>query len=152
MGYRFSDTWRVTLAERTMSSSHRRRPGRGPARNPGQTTEDATLSLAGAVRSLPVGAALDGHLALALARLGQQLNTAGLSTTWEGAGRVARCVTALGWYLETQVHAGDCLCRVAQMLHGNAVAKQLASAQAATLPEALAKAALLAALGAEPPA
>jgi hypothetical protein len=36
------------------------------------------------------------------------------------------------------------------VLRGNAVAKQLASAQAATLPEALAKAALLAALEAEP--
>ncbi|HZY83789.1 MAG TPA: hypothetical protein VFE78_03095 [Gemmataceae bacterium] len=123
---------------------------RGPDRNPARTTADATLTLAAAVRALAAGPALDGRLTQALARLGQRLDAAGLSTTWEGAGRVVACVTKLGWYLETQVHAGDCLCRVAQVLRGNAVAKQLASAQAATLPEALAKAALLAALEAEP--
>jgi hypothetical protein len=134
-----------------MSPNQRRTAGRGAARNPARTTADAMLSLAAAVRALAAGPELDGRLVHALARLGQQLDAAGLSTTWEGAGRVAGCVTALGWYLETQGHADRCLCRVAQVLRGNAVAKQLASAQAATLPEALAKAALLAALEARPP-
>jgi hypothetical protein len=134
-----------------MSSKQRRSSGRGPARDPARTTANATLTLAAGVKAMAAGPALDGHLAQALLRLGRRLDAAGLSTTWAGAGRVADCVTALGWYLETQLHADSCLCRVAQVLRGNAVAKQLASAQAATLPEALAKAALLAALGAEPP-
>ncbi len=135
-----------------MDRKQRRTPAPGPRRLPAGTTADVTPTLAGAVLKAPPGAALDGHLAQALGRLGQPLAASGLSTTWEGAGRVAACISALGWYLEAQVHRDDCLCRVLQVLRGNAVAKQLAGAQAPSFPEALAKAALLAALEAQPPA
>ncbi len=91
-------------------------------------------------------------VARALQRLGQSLPAAGLSTTWDGMGGVMRALTALGCYLETQAHADRCLCRVSRVLKGNAVAKQLASAEAAQAPEAVARAAILACLEMEPPA
>jgi hypothetical protein len=116
------------------------------------TTADATPTLAAALRSVPAGPVLDDMLARALQRFGQPLPAAGLSTTWEGVGLLVRTLNALGCYLETQAHADRCLCRVSRALKGNAIAKQLASAEAAQVPEAVARAALLACLEMEPPA
>jgi hypothetical protein len=135
-----------------MSSFFRRR-GRGPDRratNP-PTTADATPTLASALRGVAAGPPLDELVARSLGRLGHPLPAAGLSTTWEGASRVCQAMTALGCYLETQVHADRCLCRVLRVLQGNAVSKQLSSADAGQLPEAVARAALLACLEMEPP-
>jgi hypothetical protein len=87
----------------------------------------------------------------ALERLGQSPGAVGLSTSWEGARALAVCLTAMGCYLETQIHADRTLCRVLRVLKGNAVAKQLASAEGSEFPEAVARAALLACLEMEPP-
>jgi hypothetical protein len=131
-----------------------RRPASGsvPPPRPSRTTADATPTLGAALRAVPAGPRLDDLLARSLEQLGQPVAAAGLSTTWEGLGRVVQALTTLGCYLETQAHADRCLCRVARVLKGNAVAKQLASAEAAKTPEAVARAALLACLEMEPPA
>jgi hypothetical protein len=115
------------------------------------TTADATPTLAAAVRGLAVGPALDDMVSRSLIRLGQSLAPRCLSTTWEGASRVVGTLTALGCYLEVQVHGDRSLCRVLRVLRGNALAKQLASAEGLTLPEAVARAAVLACLEMEPP-
>jgi hypothetical protein len=134
--------------------SRRPAPGSDPPRSPpsSPTTADATPTLAAALRAIPAGPALDGMVAAALHRLGQPLPPAGLSTTWEGMGRLMAALTALGCYLETQAHADRCLCRVSRVLKGNAIAKQLASGEAPAAPEAVARAAILACLEMEPPA
>jgi hypothetical protein len=135
-----------------MSNNPRRRgTNAANARPDARTTADATPTLTGMVRALRPGMALDEQLGRAFARLGQRLATAGASTTWDGAQHVVERLTALGCYLEVQIHAGRCLCRVLRVLQGNAISKQLASADAAALPEAVAKAALLTLLEMEPP-
>jgi hypothetical protein len=132
-------------------SSNPRRPG-GRVRPSSGTTADVTPTLAAAVQAMPPGPGLDGHVATALGRLGESLPADGLSTTWEGARRLVERLTAMGYYLEMQIHADRCLCRVLKVLRGNAVSKQLAGAEGPCLPEAVAKAALLAFLEAQPPA
>jgi hypothetical protein len=131
--------------------SRRPAPGSDPSRSPKGTTADVTPTLAAAVRAIPVGPSLDDMVARALGRLGYSLPAAGLSTTWEGVGRLVVALTTLGCYLETQVHADRCLCRVSRVLKGNAVAKQLASAEGPHVSEAVARAAILACLEMEPP-
>ena len=131
-----------------MSTNPRRR---GAGSRESQTTADATPTLAGMVRSLKPGPALDDQVGRAFARLGHNPLTESASTTWEGAQRLVHGLTTLGCYLEMQMHANRCLCRVLRVLKGNAISKQLASAEAPTLPEAIAKAALLTLLEMEPP-
>ncbi len=133
------------------SPSRRPRPGSESARPPAGTTADVTQTLAAALRAVPVGPSLDDMVARALERVGHPISAAGLSTTWEGVGRMVAALTALGCYLETQVHADSCLCRVSRVLKGNAVAASLASAQAPQMSEAVARAAVLACLEMEPP-
>jgi hypothetical protein len=117
----------------------------------GRSTADATPTLAAALRGVPAGPDLDQLVRRAVERLGKHLDGPSLSTTWEGARHLTACLTALGCYLETQVHADRTLCRVLRVLKGNAVAKQLASAEGPQLPEAVARAALLVLLEMEPP-
>jgi hypothetical protein len=135
-------------------TAHSRRRGRGPEGSPASppTTADATPALASALRGIPAGPPLDGVVAHALGRLGPTPPAEGLSTTWDGAGRVTHALTALGCYLEGQVHADRASCRVLRVLKGNALATRLASAEAPQWPEAVARAALLACLEMEPPA
>jgi hypothetical protein len=127
------------------------RPAPEPPRPTLRTTADATPTLASALRGVAAGPALDQLLRRAVERLGAPLAGPDLSTTWEGARQVTACLTTLGCYLETQVHADRTLCRVLRVLQGNAVAKPLASAEGPQLPEAVARAALLACLEMEPP-
>lgn len=135
-----------------MSASERRGgPNPGKSRPTARTTADATPNLAAVVLATPPGPALDEHVCRALQRLGRRFTRRELSTSWEGARYLVEELTELGGYLEIQVHADHCLCRVLRVLRGNAVAKQLASAQASQLPEAVAKAVLLACLEMEPP-
>jgi hypothetical protein len=136
----------------TAMSARPRRPGSNPRLSPPRSTANATPTLAVFVRGLAAGKELDDLAALALRRLGQSLPAAGLSTSWEGLGRLVGALTALGCYVETQAHADRCLCRVSCVLKGNAVAKQLASAEGAQMSEAVARAAVLACLEMEPPA
>jgi hypothetical protein len=103
------------------------------------------------VRAMPAGSALDEQIGKAFSRLGQSINTVGLSTTWGGAQQLIERLTALGYYLELQTHSNRSLCRVLRVLTGNAISKQLASTDAVTLPEAVAKATLLTLLETEPP-
>jgi hypothetical protein len=100
---------------------------------------------------MSAGSALDDHVTRAFARLGHQMYTPGISTTWVGAQQLVEALTTLGYFLELQAHSDRCLCRVLRVLKGNAISKQMASAEAPNLPEAVAKAALLTLLETEPP-
>ena len=116
-----------------------------------RTTADATPALASAIEAMNAGSSLEHQLGRAFARLGQPFEAAGVSLSWNGTERLIKRMTALGCYLEIQTHADFSLCRILRMLKGNAIAKQLASMQAPSLPEAVAKAALLTLVEMEPP-
>jgi hypothetical protein len=116
-----------------------------------RTTAHAAPNLLSMVQGMSAGSALDEQVERAFARLGHKLYAPGLSQTWVGAQQLIESLTHLGHYVELQVHADRCRCRVLRVLKGNALAKQLATIDAATLPEAIAKASLLTLLGVEPP-
>lgn len=131
-----------------MNTNPRRR---SPSPQKVQTTADATPTLGSMVKSMSAGPVLDEQVGQAFAHLGQPMNTIGISTTWSGAQQLIERLTALGYFLELQTHAHSCLCRVLLVLRGKAVSKQLATTEAPTLPEAVAKATLLTLLEMEPP-
>ncbi len=114
-------------------------------------TADVTPALASTIEGMTPGARLEQQLARAFARLGQPFEAAGVSLSWNGTERLVKRLTSLGCYVEIQTQADSSLCRVLRMLKGNALAKQLASMQAASVPEAVAKAALLTLVEMEPP-
>jgi hypothetical protein len=116
-----------------------------------RTTAHATPTLAGMIRTLSAGPSLEQQLSRAFTRLGQPFDTDGVSRSWAGAERLAKRLMGLGCYLEMQTQSSRCHCRVLRVLKGNALAKQLASMEAPSLPEALAKAALLTLVEMEPP-
>lgn len=116
-----------------------------------RTTADTTPALAGMIQNLSAGASLEQQLSRAFQRLGQPFDAAGVSLSWNGAERLVKRLLTLGCYLDIQTHAGQTLCRILHVLKGNAVAKQLASMQAPSLPEAIAKAALLSLTEMQPP-
>ena len=116
-----------------------------------RTTADTTPALAGMIQNMNAGASLEQQLARAFMRLGQPFEAAGVSISWSGVERLVKRLTALGCYLEIQTHAGHSHCRILHVLKGNAIAKQLASMQAPSLPEAIAKAALLTLVEMQPP-
>jgi hypothetical protein len=135
-----------------MNSHPRRRGVSSPkSDDPSRTTADSTPALAGVIENLSAGAKLEHQLTRAFDRLGQPFDAAGVSLSWTGAERLVKRLNALGCYLEIQTHAGHCCCRVLHVLKGNAIAKQLASMQAPSLPEAVAKAALLTLVEMQPP-
>lgn len=119
--------------------------------DPSRTTADATPALAGIIENMSAGAGLENQISRAFSRLGQPFEAAGVSLSWNGAERLVKRLTALGCYLELQAHEHSCFCRILHVLKGNAVAKQLASMHAPSLPEATAKAALLALTEMQPP-
>jgi hypothetical protein len=116
-----------------------------------RTTAQAAPNLSTLVQGMSAGSALDDQVGRAFERVGHKLYSPGLSQTWVGSQQLVESLTHLGYYVELQVHADHCLCRVLRVLKGNAIAKQLAAIDAATLPEAVAKASLLALLALEPP-
>lgn len=135
-----------------MNSNPRKRGGSARKRElDSRTTADATPALAGMIQNMSAGAMLEQQISRAFQRLGQPFDAAGVSVSWSGAERLVKRLTTLGCYLEFQTHTGNAHCRVLHVLKGNAIAKQLASMQAATLPEAIAKAALLTLVEMQPP-
>ncbi len=116
-----------------------------------RTTADSTPALASIIEGMSAGSKLEHQLNRAFERLGQPFNATGVSLSWTGAERLVRRLNELGCYLELQTHAEHCNCRVLHVLKGNAVAKQLATMRAPSLPEAIAKAALLALVEMQPP-
>lgn len=134
-------------------SSNPRKGGNGSRKRDldSRTTADATPALAGMIQNMSAGAVLEQQISRAFQRLGQPFDAAGVSLSWSGVERLVKRLTALGCYLELQTHAGHTHCRILHVLKGNAIAKQLASMQAAKLPEAIAKAALLTLLEMQPP-
>jgi hypothetical protein len=134
-------------------SSHPRNRGAIPPKDQetSRTTADSTPAVAGIIENMSAGAILEQHLSRAFARLGQPFDAAGVSLSWTGVERLVKRLNALGCYLEIQMHAGHCCCRVLHVLKGNAIAKQLATMQAPSLPEAVAKAALLTLVEMQPP-
>ncbi|HTU20366.1 MAG TPA: hypothetical protein VMG10_20045 [Gemmataceae bacterium] len=135
-----------------MSSSSRKRGASfGKIEDDSRTTADTTPALAGMIQNMKAGASLERQLGQAFQRLGQPFEAAGVSVSWSGAERLVKRLTAQGCYLEIQTHAGHSHCRILHVLKGNAIAKQLASMQAPSLPEAIAKAALLALVEMQPP-
>ncbi len=135
-----------------MSSNPRKREASSPKdRETSRTTADATPAVATLIENMSAGATLEQQLSRAFARLGQPFDAVGVSLSWTGAERLVKRLNALGCYLEIQTHAGHCCCRVLHVLKGNAIAKQLASMRAPSLPEAIAKAALLSLVEMQPP-
>jgi hypothetical protein len=116
-----------------------------------RTTDDSTPTLAGIIEGMSAGAKLEHELNRTFQRLGQPFDAAGVSLSWTGAERLVRRLNALGCYLELQAHNDNCTCRILHVLKGNALAKQLATMRAPSLPEAIAKAALLALVEMQPP-
>jgi hypothetical protein len=70
----------------------------------------------------------------------------GASTTWDGSRHVAAALTGLGCDIVTRISATRCLCRVSRVEGPNGAVRELATAEGPALPEALARAALLACL------
>jgi hypothetical protein len=116
------------------------------------TTADATPSLSVAIRRMTAGHALDEMVGRTVLGLALPEKAHGVSTSWEEMRRVVRRLTTLGCYVQVQIHADQCFCEVLRVLDGAAVAKQLAVAEAAQLPEAIAKAAVIACLVMQPQA
>jgi hypothetical protein len=121
------------------------------ANGPSRTTADATPDVIGMIQSMNAGPKLEEQLSRAFGRLGDPFTASGVSTSWSGAERLVRRLTTLGCYVEIQTYADHCLCRILRILKGNALSKQLASMDAPSLPEAIAKAALLTLFEMEPP-
>jgi hypothetical protein len=117
-----------------------------------RTTADASPSLGAAIRQLPAGHPLDELVGRTVFGLARPEKAHGISASWEGARRIVEKLTELGCYVQMQAHASQSFCEVLRVLDGAAVAKQLAIADAPALPEAVAKAAVLACLEMQPPA
>jgi hypothetical protein len=115
-------------------------------------TADATPSLSAAIRKLTAGHALDEMVGRTVLGLARPEKAHGVSTSWEDMRRVVKRLTTLGCYVQMQVHADQSFCEVLRVLDGAAVAKQLAVAEAPQLPEAVAKAAVVACLEMQPQA
>ena len=115
-----------------------------------RTTADATPSLSAAIRSLKSGHALDEMVGRAVLGLARPEKAHGVSTSWDGVQRIVTRLTALGCYVQMQVHDNQSFCEVLRVLEGAAVATQLAIAEGAALPEAVAKAAVVACLEMHP--
>lgn len=115
------------------------------------STGDATPSISAAVRALAAGHVLDEMVGRTVLGLAHPEAARGISTSWEGVRRLVERLTTLGCYVQIQVHADQCFCEVLRVLDGAAVAKQLAIADAPRLPEAVAKAAVVACLEMQPP-
>ena len=114
------------------------------------TTADATPSVSIAIQKMSAGHALDEMVGRTVLGLARPERAHGVSTSWEEMRRVIARLTTLGCYLQIQVHANQCFCEVLRVLEGAAVAKQLAVADAPQLPEAVAKAAVIACLEMQP--
>jgi hypothetical protein len=114
------------------------------------TTADATPSLSAAIRKMTAGPALDEMVGRTVLGLARPESAHGISTSWNGMQRVVDRLTTLGCYVQMQVHADQCFCEVLRVLEGAAVAKQLAVADGPGLPEAVAKAAVVACLEMQP--
>ncbi|HEY7310528.1 MAG TPA: hypothetical protein VH643_14285 [Gemmataceae bacterium] len=121
------------------------------ADGPSRTTADATPTVIGMIQSMKAGPKLEERLSRAFTLLGHPFTASGVSTSWSGAERLVRRLTTLGCYVEIQTHADHCLCKILRILKGNALSKQLASMDAPSLPEAIAKAALLTLVEMQPP-
>jgi hypothetical protein len=134
------------------TNTPRRGTSAGHAGPPARTTADATPSLAAAVRALTAGRSLDELVGRTVLGLPRPESAHGVSTSWDGARQVVGRLTDLGCYVQVQAHKDRCYCQVLRVLEGAAVAKQLAAAEAPTLPEAVAKAAVVACLEMQPPA
>jgi hypothetical protein len=142
----------MTVGSLGMNTNPRKRGGNSrEADGPARTTADATPTLVGMIQRMNAGSTLEEQLSRAFTRLGHPFTASGVSTSWSGAERLVRRLTGLGCYLEIQAHADHCLCRVLRVLKGNALSKQLASMDAPSMPEAVAKAALLTLVEMEPP-
>jgi hypothetical protein len=115
-----------------------------------RTTSDANLNLSETVRRLSAGNELDEMVGRSVLGLARQEDAHGVSTSWRGIRRIVDRLTKLGCYVQMQVHADRSYCEVLRVLEGAAVAKQLAFAEGTSLPETVAKAAVLACLEMHP--
>jgi hypothetical protein len=113
-------------------------------------TNDATPSVSESVRRQSAGQALDEMVGRSVFGLVRPEEVHGISGSWQGIRRIVDRLTKLGCYVQMQVHADHAYCEVLRVLEGAAVAKQLAVAEGAALPEAVAKAAVIACLEMQP--
>jgi hypothetical protein len=116
-----------------------------------RTTSDATPSLSTLIRTTSAGHFLDEKVATYVFDLTRPEKAHGISSSWDGMRLIVDRLTALGCYVQMQVHADQSFCEILRVLEGAAVAKQLAVADGTTLPEAVARAAVIACLAMQPP-
>jgi hypothetical protein len=117
-----------------------------------RSTADATPSLSEGIRRLSAGSELDEWVGRTVFGLAQPEAAHGISGSWKGMRRIVERLTALGCYVQMQIHADHAFCEVLRVLDGAAVSKQLALADGAGLPETVAKAAVIACLEMQPQA
>jgi hypothetical protein len=115
-----------------------------------RTTGDATPSLSAAICQMAAGHSLDELVGRTVFGLARPEKAHGISTSWDGIRKIVERLTALGCYVQMQVHADQCFCEVLRVLEGAAVSKQLAIADGKALPETVAKAAVVACLEMQP--
>jgi hypothetical protein len=125
-------------------------PRGGSLANPGalnsRTTADATPTLTAAVQAMKAGAQLDELVARTVLPNRAAGKSRTLSTTWDGAHQVISRLTEIQCHVQLHVHGGSTVCTVLRMPDKASKGEQLAVAECPTLPEAVAKAAVLACL------
>jgi len=107
------------------------------------TAANTTPSLNTAVLAMGPGKALDELVERSVLRGSAPGQARGSTTSWEGAQVIVKRLTALECGLRLQVQSGAYNCSVFRIL-GSEEEKELAEAEAHNLPEAVAKAAILA--------
>ncbi|MFL5244402.1 MAG: hypothetical protein ACJ8FY_20065 [Gemmataceae bacterium] len=107
------------------------------------TAANTTPSLNTAVLAMTPGKALDELVERSVLRGTAPGKARGSSTSWEGAQVIVNRLTELGWGLRLQLQSGRWYCSVFRLLE-NEEMKELTEAEAGNLPEAVAKAAILA--------
>jgi hypothetical protein len=129
-----------------MKSEARPRGSEKSASVPNSTTADATPTLNAAIRALEAGPRLDDLVGRSVLAIPQAGRARGLSTTWDGTRQVVAHLTSSGCFVEIQAHLGGCTCKVTRVPAVGAASQQLAIVESGELPEAVAKAAVIACL------
>jgi hypothetical protein len=133
-----------------MKSEPRRRGSGRTGSSPSSTTADATPTLSRAIKALEAGPRLDELVGRSVLAIPVPGKARGLSTTWDGMRQVLARLTSLGCHVHMEVQGDECICKVMRVLDGAAVGKQLAVVEAGQVPEAVAKAAVIACLQMHP--
>lgn len=108
-----------------------------------RTAANTTPSLNAAILAMAPGTPLDELVERSVLRGTAPGKARGSTASWEGARIIVHRLASLGCILNLEVHPESCRCTVHRAAEGG-VLKELAEAEAFNLPEAVAKAAILA--------